>query len=447
MNTRPAQPSAAATLFAIATLSGCDQASPPLDAGTEGLIQEITTSPPAPPPVSAPGITFRVRGRDGNAVEGATVRVYTENGPVGTALSDAGGIARVDVPQGRYCATARVVPVEWLELDIIVPETPLEYAPEAPLYGPVVRTEEGWVPFTATAFTDCWQDLPIVHDTRVTEERIELNTGFQVDALVLDLDGRPLRGVDVYAVIPVDVPWRPADLDPEVKTGFLTFVNQSNLPASVMVSPDTHFALEYQAMSEVNGFNLTASAKGLAGGSGTTSTFLLAAAPLMCVETVTPFTTSVAGAGGIDYLQVQAGYHATLQLVPDPGAAAVQIKHAGNGESTIDFHVDLPEGGRTLSLTYGCTNGNCSTVSVKYPEGESDITVQTYFHHLGQGYVKVTAMLMHIPAHRSVMFRARSERDRVPESQEGEGAYIPIDRPVTCSVQSSNDDRWAIGVL
>jgi hypothetical protein len=437
---------AAACALVPLFLAGCERARPPLEAGTDASIPEITTNPPVPPTLSEPAILFTVRGLDGTGVAGATVRVYTGEGPVATALSDEAGLATVHLPQGRYCATARVVPVEWLELDIVVPPTPLSYSPAATQYGPVVRTGDEWVPFTPAAFEECYLGLPIVHEGLLTDERVDLPAGFNVHTMVMGLDGQPMKGVDVYAVIPVDVPWRPADLDPEVKTGFFTFVNQTNLPANVVVSPNTQFALEYQATSAVNGFNLTASAVGMAGSGGGSSTFVLSAAPLMCVETVTPLAV---GENGLDYVQIQAGYHASLVLVPDPGVAAVQIKHTGNGKSTIDFRVDLVEGRRGASLTYACEEGSCSTLSVEYSDGSPDgLSLQTYYHHLGRGAVKTTVVLMNIPAtHERVLFRARSAGDRVPAAQEGEGTYILMDRPAACSVQSSNDDRWAIGVM
>jgi hypothetical protein len=392
-------------------------------------------------------LVFGVRDQNGNRIAGATVRVYTGAGPVATAISDGNGLATVNLPEGNYCATARVVPEEWLDLDIIVPSTPFTYTPVAALYGPVVRTASGWVPFTPDAFEECHTDLPIVHDGPVSDEGVRLGTPFNVQATVMGLDGQPLDGVDVYAIIPVDVPWRPAGLDPEILTGFFSFINTTGSPADVVVSPNAPFALEYQAPSGT-GFNLTASGKGMGGIGGGTSAFMLDAAPLMCIESI---ETLPAGEKSIDYLQVQYGYHATLALTPDLGIAAVQLKHSGNGKSRLDFRVDLPNGRRNVTLDYACENGQCTANSVKFSGGPSNgMSLQAYFRHLGGGVVKVSAVLMNVPAnHERVTFNATAAGDQVPlaSKEQQTSAYILYGKPPRCSVQSSNDDRWAIGVM
>lgn len=413
----------------------CERVVPPLE--PPGAVMSVSTDPP---------LVFAVSNQNGDRVEGATVRVFTGGGPVATAISDAYGLATVNLPEGSYCATARLVPEEWLGLDIIVPSTPFAYTPVAAFHGPVVRTAAGWVPFTPDAFEECYTDLPLFHDGPASDEGVTLGAGFNVQATVMGLDGQPLDGVDVYAVIPVDVPWRPSDLDPDIRTGFFSFINATGSPANVVVSPNAPFALEYQAPF-ADGFNLTASGKGTAGAGGSGS-FMLDAAPLMCIENVETFP---AGEKSIDYLQVQYGYHASLSLTPDLGIAAVQVKHSGDGKSRLDFRVDLPSGRRTVTLDYACENGNCTAKSVKFSGGPNNgMSLEAYFRHLGGGVVKVSAVLMGIPAnHQRVTFNATASGDQVPlSSKEQEtSAYILYGKPGRCSVQSSNDDRWAIGVL
>jgi hypothetical protein len=396
-----------------------------------------------------PELVVQVKAPDGvTLVKNATVRVYGKRtdgsvGPVATALTNALGKATFALPKGGYCVSVRYAPPEWLALDIVTPPEPFAYAELPFRWGPVVRTKGGWEDFTPAGFESCYTKLPI-DVSGPTFEVAKLTQGFVVQSTVLGLDGKPLSGIDVFAVIPVDVPWATPP-SPDVQLAFFSFVDRTASPAALVVAPGSPYALEFQVPYQ--GFNLTGTFKGNGGAVGGGGSVEMEAAPLMCLQTTEHFP---AGEPGIDFLQVNYGYHASLALELDRSIVSTQFRHNGNGGVTVTFRTDVPQGRWQTTLEYACTNGVCTVGRIRTNGGGNKQTVQAYFAPLGDGMVKATVVLGGVPSsHARVLFAAKANRDAIPlpSRDKRTDAYFEVPRPDRCIVQLSNDDKWSVGEI
>jgi hypothetical protein len=427
-----------ALLALFGLLAACERGSAPFDpAHTVPAANVAQTTAP---------LQFTVRGPDERTpVAGATVRIYGLRqdgtlGDVATGLTDGQGIAIFDLDPADYCATVRTSPTEWLGLTIVVPATPFAYTQGGPAFAPMTRGLRAYRPFTPATFEDCWTRLPIQHAAPLTHERVIMQDPFTVNATVLDPNGQPLSGVDVYAVIPVDVPWRPANLDPEILTGFFSYVDRTASPASVVVGPGGPYALEFQGLFQ--GFNLTASLKGQAGQSGGTDIVVLQAEPLVCTL---PTIVQDAGQPGIDFLQAAYGYHADLALNADLTIMALQLKLQGGGPATVRVRTDIAGVARHVNtVAFECVNGDCFFIR-EQETANNPQHVQLFSQNLGGGLAKVTLVVLGIPTpHDHVFFQATAANDRVPLAPQ---TWVRLTQPTRCSVQQSNDDKWYVGEI
>lgn len=383
-------------------------------------------------------------------VAGVTVRAYGIRedgtlGPVGEPeLTGIDGKVILDLPEGNYCLSARTAPPEWVNgLDIVTPPTPFEYTPVEVAYGPVVTGRREYVPVNQANFDYCLAELPVRLSRNGSRETVRMVSPFNVHPSVRGLDGEPLTDVDVFAVIPINVPWGPSP-NAEIKSAFFSVVDFTNLPAHLFVSTGAPFALEFQ--TGYNGFNITGTVKGTGGQGGETSVLTMEAAPLMCHQSTQDFP---AGAPGIDFLKVNYGYHASLALTPDPSMVAVQVKHAGNGPVTVTFRTDLPNGRWTTTVDFACADGNCGPASVQNSGGNTQ-TAKIFHAEQLDGTLKTSIVLGGIPAtHTSVLFAAKSPGDAIPLASRdvATDAFFVVPRPAQCVIQQSNDDKWAIGDL
>jgi hypothetical protein len=406
-------------------------------------------------PGSTAPIEFTVSAPDGTTpVANATVRIYgiRDDGTVGpianaTGLTNAAGFLSLDLPAGDYCASVRVAPPEWLTLDHVAPDQPLTFTPIGQLYGAVVRGRRNYVPFSPGTYQDCYTSLHLRHRGAKTEETVALGPGVRLTTDVVAPDGSALTGANVYAVMPVSVPWyTPSN---GVFGAFFSFMNTTASPTDVVVSPGVPFALEFQGEVEVmaNGIlrklNLTASGKGTANADGTST---LEASPLMCVQSTVHVP---AGEPNVDFLMANFGYHANLDLSSDRSVASVELKHTGTGLATVTFRTDLANGRHTSTLNFTCANGNCQTTSIQHSGGNPEWLFHTS-RVLATGETKTTVVLGNIPAHTFLTFAAKSAGDGIPLSSKSDdaSAFIPFPAPpAQCLPSAGNDDRWAIGVF
>lgn len=397
---------------------------------------------------AASPLTVTVYAPDGGTpVAQATVRAYGYGadgvfGAVATATTDGAGVAILDVAPGDYCVSARTAPDGWQALNIVTPPQQLvSYAAPPAVYGPVVRARREYVPFSPGAFRYCYEELPVRVGNRGASETVRLAPPFQVLPEILDLQGQPLSGVDVFAVLPVDVPWGP-ELPPGVKRAFLSTYDRTASPANVVVSQGAPYALEFQ--QSYGPFNITGTAKGTAGNGGGTAAFAMEAAPLLCRQTLETFP---AGGTGVDFTKVNYGYHASLGLLPDPTVVALQLVHWGDGPVTVTLRTDLPQGRWTTTVDYVCADGTCGDAVKKFSGGNTE---DVYVYHMSKpdGSVKTTVVLTQIPPdHVRVLFAAKSPGDAIPLSSRNvaSDAFFEVQRPAWCVIEESNDDKWAVG--
>ncbi len=403
---------------------------------------------------AGPLLIVEVSRPDGSGpVKDATVRVYGDRGvngvgPVATALTNDVGKVNLALPVGNYCVSVRLAPPEWLTLDLVTPPAAFQYTPIGVAYGPVVAvpaqgtssgTEYDVVPFTPQAFESCYTNLPIRHASGGVVTPVKLAPPIIVTPEILGLNGQPLTGVDVYAVLPVTVPWRTSP-DPEIQTAFFSLVDPTASPAEVVVSQGAPFAIEFQ--QPFAGFNITGTVKGM-GGTGP-GAFTIEAAPLLCRQFTEQFP---AGETDVDFLRANYGYHATLGLQPDLSKVAAQIVHQGAGSVTVTFRTNLPNGQWTTTVGYDCAGGNCGGATVKTTPGKNNQTAQVFHAAKGGGVTKTSIVLGNIPAeHLEVSFAAKTKGDKIPVTSRdvATDAFFLLPKPARCSVQQSNDDKWVV---
>lgn len=418
-------------------------------------------------------------------IEGASVRVYgvvPQNGFVANTSqvvgliddgdTGANGKVTFDLPSGNYCISVRVVPPGWRGLNLVAPAETPDFDFMAPQYGPVVSvpsaqnsamqtsSNPAFAPFTAAHFTRCYTHLPVPHGSQGTFVEVQLDEPFILNPVILDLNGDPLPGINVYAVMPVDVPWNdPAN--PDIRTAFFSFVarttsNGEAATATAMallgVAPGSSYALEFQQVLPGSPFNITGTVKNMtADPDGGSQAFSIEAAPLLCEQTLHEFPGR---AQGIDFLRANFGYHAipveaSEALVPDPSIVAIQLVHDGDGPVTVTFRTDLPNGRLTTTVDYTCEDGECSAASVKTP-GKNGQSVEVFHMAKDDGTIKTTLVLLDVPAgHERVLWAARSPGDKIPLTARNPAtdAFFIIDTPALCVIEESNDDKWAVGEI
>jgi hypothetical protein len=396
------------------------------------------------------GLLTTVVAPDGKtAVAFATVRAYGIRsdgtvGPMGHGITDAEGKTTIQLPPGKYCLSARTAPTAWIDgLDIVTPAEPFTYSPIPVVYGPVVNGTRGYVPFTQAAFDNCYTSLPVKLGSSGAKETVKMAAPFKVRPEVLDLNGQPLTGVEVYAVIPATAPWA-TGYPAGIQTAFFSQVDRTESPADLVVSSGAPYALEFQELYA--GFNVTGTKKGTAGAANGTETFTMEAAPLMCQQTTEDFP---AGEPGIDFVRANYGYHASLGLGLDATTFALQLKHTGTGPVTVTFRTDLPMGRWTTTVSFSCAGGSCS--GAKFSNSGGNSQVAQIFHAPKDGGVKTTIVLSGISSeHLLLLFAAKTPGDAVPlTSRSGAtDAFIAVARPASaCVVQESNDDKWGVAPI
>lgn len=400
-------------------------------------------------------LTVTVLAPDANLpVKDATVRAYTWNGTSGgvvaSELTNANGVATLVLAPGNYCLSARTAPADWQDLVIVAPGGVRPDFEELPAtYGPVVSGPDIFVPVTPQSYTDCWQKLPVKVSPSGGEVRIRMAPGQRLQPEVLDLDGTPLTGVDIYAVIPVPTPPWVTNLPEGARTAFLSMYDRTASPADLVVSSNAPFALEFQQSH--GPFTITGTVKGTANNGNALS---IEAAPLMCTQTLKEFPS---GTPGIDFLKVNYGYHALpvadpvngAALLPDRSAVALQLIHRGDGPVTITLRTDTQRGRRTTTIDYDCANGNCGPERIKY---SGNNTQEAFVFHMPKpdGTVKTTVVLTGIPAdHQQVLFAAKSKHDAIPlpSRETATDAFFIVPQPKACVIAASNDDKWMIGEI
>lgn len=403
-----------------------------------------------------------VVGPDGRTpVPGAFVRAYTGNGPVATgAATNASGLTTLMVPQGDYCLSARTVPEGWSGLDVVAPAVAQTLgANVSEPYGPVVRNDRRYVPFSESTFTECYRTLPVRVGRNGGRETVQMVPPLEVALSVLGLNDTQLAGVNVYAVIPLPggVDWIPPNPGSDFKLGFLSGLVKTTGAGKVKVpvSKNVPFYLEFQQAS--GDFFFTGTFVGNATGSDLN--LVLEASPLMCVQNLGAGVES--GAPGVDFTKVNFGYSArpnpaadnnpdqpALQI--DANMVAVELLHTGTGPVTLTFRTDLPQGRHTTTIDFVCNGTSCSAATTK-PTGAGNAQSAAVYHLIkdaSSGLVKTTVVLRNIDAtHTAVLFAAKTPGDAIPIASRSDAtdAFYFIEKPTACVVALSNDDKWAVG--
>lgn len=417
-------------------------------------------------------LEVKVVAPNGNTpVRGATVRAYVwdgrKGGVVASKVTGSDGIATLKLAPGNYCLSARTAPADWQDLVIVAPGEPrTSFLPPPVTWGPVVSGSYGYVPLTPKTFRDCWKKLPVKVKRSGGSEKIVMAPGTTVTPEILGLDGQPLTGIEVYAVIPVEAPWV-KNLPEGVRPAFLTTYDRTASPADLVVSAGAPFALEFQ--QPLGRFNVTGTVKGT-GGSSTVAT--IEAAPLMCTQTTEDFPSDGHDRSrkydkhdrygkhdrdGVDFLRVNYGYHADAAanpmggdaLRPDRTTVSLQLVHRGDGPVTITLRTDTKKGRWTTTIQYDCAKGRCGKPKIS-DSGNSRQEALVFHMPKPDGSVKTTVVLTRIPAdHRQVLFSAKSKHDAIPLTprRDATSAFFAVPRPKACVIEQSNDDKWLVGDL
>lgn len=378
-------------------------------------------------------------------VQFATVRAYGAGGIVASATSDAAGLASLSLEAGDYCLSARTIPLEALELDVVAPaDAPAQLTPLPAVYGPVVTGRREYVPFTQANLDYCYTQRPVRVGTNGGKETVRMVQPFELRPEVYDANGVLIPDVFVYGVVQITPPWQ---TNAALPTALLSGFDITRPMSSLVVSPGGDYAVEFQQL--FGNFNITGTLKGKAGPGGGVVPLRMEASPLMCKQTMLEFKGK---SSGLKFTKVNYGYHAGLDatqlLVPDLDILAIELLHTGSGPVTVTFRTDLPIGQHTTTVDYSCANGDCAGALVKHSGGNPQ-QLEVFHMNKGGGLAKTTLVLRNIPEHRAVLFGAKTSGDAIPTTSRNNStdALIAVGQPTICVIEESNDDKWAVGEI
>jgi hypothetical protein len=374
------------------------------------------------------------------------------------AVTDADGKATILgllVP-GEYCVTVRALPFRLVEAypDLIVPYE-LGVSEPATVDGFATISERKrnrirWVNFTGAKYeancTDGGDNDPAVELTTrnpTAKVSVKLTPASRLRLGFTDLVGDPVDYADVWAVIPVSVPWAsgaPAGENP----GALVSTGEASGPTTMNgLPPGVEVAIE--ALLASGQGDLTFSGRETTPGAGEEEEVEGATEPLMC-----EFDRTEEPAGDVDPNTVDiepwvkdgfrggADFESIRQL-----SIFYDVVAFGNDELHMRFSV--PGQTDNLVAKYSVSSSGCSDPDLS---GPADVTVELFCRPNDAGGIRVTWVISLGNSYGDDLEDLEAVEYQLkdfPPPGEGERSFKQIDvlRPgTTCTAVQSNDPKW-----
>jgi hypothetical protein len=405
------------------------------------------------------------------AADAAVVVVEPVAGPIRTVLTGSDGVASFnDLPAGNFCVHARVdVSAAAAGLALFPAEDPAGLGVTRSGHAAAIsgKGRDKSPALSYGTYKACLADPPVSVKNAAVSLTLSLKPGATLDLSLLDLNGDPLSSsMHAGIVTPfgscAEYPWLATSSvcsdDQAILPGFLHSVNTVASPALLTVPQGQDYVIE--ALQTVLGQGaLTFTKKDNAKATGTQlEPLALQLEPLLCE--VDKWEEPVGDGGTIDigdatapgligYVKhgIQAAYP---NLDPDPSQVAVWWEQSGTGSMTFDSRTRTGSGTHTSTLNFDVAWAGddvaCTVTSSSALPGLNESTFSVYCAPAGEGRVRVTVRQENIAAWVGHEFSIRGGGDVVPNAsrENATSAFVPVQPRSTCSVQLTNDDRWAV---